>query len=226
MPWLGFFHKISVADVYVVLDTVQFRKSYFQNRNQIRTAYGKSWLTVPVKNKMALIKDVEISYEHKWVRRYLNLINENYAKSSFYRRYAHKLLSIVKNEHKYLHELNIEIIMFLLESLNIPTKVIRSSELQLPHCKDATGVNLNICRAVGATTYISGISGREYLNAEQFQRNNIEVVFQEFHHPIYKQLHEPFIPCVSVMDLLFNHGPNSLNIIKGIGVPVMDEVFS
>lgn len=227
MPWLGFFHKIAMADVYVVLDNVQFRKDYFQNRNQIRTRYGKSWITVPVRNKdkLMLIKDVEISYEHAWVKRYLNLVAENYAQSPFCDRYIHELTQIIKNEYKYLSELNIDIIMFLLKDLDLQTRVVRASEQGLPYGKGGTAVNLNICKALGASVYISGISGKDYLDEMSFRNNGIEVVYQNFHHPIYKQLYEPFLPCMSVIDLLFNHGPNSLDIINGVGVPVMEEVF-
>ena len=227
MPWLRFFHKINMADMYVILDNVQFRKDYFQNRNQIRTAYGKTWITVPLKrrNKIQLIKDVEIAYDHKWIKRYLNLINQNYAKSPLYAKYIHELASIIKNEYSRLCELNISLIMFLFKCLGIDKKVIRASELQLPYSKGGTEVNLNICKALSANVYISGILGKNYLDENIFRDNNIKLVYQQFQHPAYKQLYEPFIPCMSAIDLLFNHGDKSIDIINGIGVPVMKEIF-
>ncbi len=225
MPWLGFFHKVTMADVFVILDNVQFRKDYFQNRNQIRTAYGKTWITVPVKNKMAMIDKLKISYEHKWVSRYLNLIKENYSKSQFYSKYMDELIQKFNSNFDCLCDLNIEIIIFLLESLGIQTKILRASELNLPYCEDGTAINLNICKSVGADVYISGISGKEYLDESSFKTNNIKIEYQEFHHPIYKQQLEPFIPCMSTIDLLFNYGDNSLNVINGISVDVMEKVF-
>lgn len=227
MPWLGFFHKINMADVYVTLDNVQFRKDYFHNRNQIRAANGKTWITVPVKNKNAIqiIKDVEISYDHKWIKRYSNLIDQNYAKSPFYERYIHDLVSIIKNSYSYLCALNIDIIKFLLKNLGIQTKVVHACELQLPHCKGPTAVNWHICKALNAKTYISGISGKEYLDETPFKKDNINVEYQEFHHPIYEQLYKPFVPLMSVIDLLFNYGEKSLDVINGVGVPVMKRIF-
>ena len=107
LPWLGFFHKVNMADVFVVLDNVQFRKDYFLNRNQIRTACGKTWITIPVKNKMVMIKEVKISCEHKWVKKYLNFIKENYIKSSFYSKYIDDLKRIINDACNCLCALNI-----------------------------------------------------------------------------------------------------------------------
>jgi len=85
---------------------------------------------------------------------------------------------------------------------------------------------LDLCRNLGAKRYLSGISGKDYLNLDDFKKEGIRVEFQEFHHPIYRQLYEPFLPTMSVIDLLFNHGNKSLDIINGIGVPVLEEVFN
>ena len=85
---------------------------------------------------------------------------------------------------------------------------------------------LDICQRVGATTYVSGVSGRDYLDRERFQKAGIDLQFQDFHHPIYRQVSEPFLPCLSVIDLLFTHGPRSANILRGIDVDVMDTVFT
>ena len=226
MPWLGFFHKINMADMFVVLDNVQFRKNYFQNRNKIRTKDGWQWITVPVKREdlHKPIKDVGVSNEDpRWKRKLLQSIYFNYSKAKFFENYWGDLSSVFDKDHALLADLNIELIRYLLEKLGIDVEIVLASSL------DTTGEKgellLNICKAVGAKTYISGISGRDYLNFDEFKKNNIKIVVQEFHHPIYKQLHEPFIPCMSVIDLLFNYGDESLNTINGIGVPVMEELF-
>jgi len=226
MPWLGFFHKINMADMFVVLDNVQFRKNYFQNRNKIRTKDGWQWITVPVKKEdlRKPIKDVRVSNEDlRWKRKVLQSIYFEYSKAKFFENYWKDLSSIFDKNHALLADLNMELIRYLLEKLGIDVEIVLASSL------DTTGEKgellLNICKVVGAKTYISGISGRDYLNFDEFKKNNIKIVVQEFHHPIYKQLHEPFIPCMSVIDLLFNYGDESLNTITGIGVPVMEELF-
>lgn len=225
MPWLGFFHKISQAETFIILDSVQYSKNYFQNRNKIRTANGWCWLTVPVKNNFGtLIKDIQIdNTDRRWQKKYWDSIYFSYKKAPFFADYAPSLESLCKKERDCLSELNICLILELLKSLRLAPKIIKASELK---ARGKGGdLILNICRELKADVYISGISGKEYLDAKQFQTSNIELVFQEFHHPIYKQLYESFIPCMSIIDLLFNHGPNSLNIINGVGVPVMEEVF-
>jgi len=102
-------------------------------------------------------------------------------------------------------------------------RIVRSSDLGVTGSKGE--LILALCRKLGATTYLSGVSGRDYLDCPQFEQKGIRVVFQEFHHPIYRQLHEPFLPCMSAIDLLFNYGPQSLDVIKGVGVETTDQVF-
>jgi hypothetical protein len=111
----------------------------------------------------------------------------------------------------------------MLGFLGLKPKIIKASSLKAQG--KASDLLLGICRELTAHTYISGISGKEYLKSDDFQNSGIKVVFQEFHHPVYKQLYEPFIPCMSAIDLVFNHGDKSLDIIKGIGVKVLEEVF-
>jgi hypothetical protein len=226
MPWLGFFHKINMADVFVILDNVQFRKNYFQNRNKIRTKEGWQWITVPVKREdlHKSIKDVRISYENpRWKKKVLQNIYFNYSKAKFFESYWKDLSSIFNENHALLVDLNVKLIRYLVEKLGIHVKIVFASSLDV--AGEKSELLLNICKAVGAKVYISGISGRDYLNFDEFKKNDIEIIVQEFHHPIYKQLHEPFIPCMSVIDLLFNHGNESLSIIDGVGVPVMKELF-
>lgn len=227
MPWLGFFHKISVADVYIVLDNVQYRRRYFQNRNKIRTNKGWQWIIAPIEKSdrdSLLIKDVRIFREEvKCREKNTQSIYSCYSKAPYFETYWEDFEKIYSRDYQLLIDLNLDLLHFFFAKLDIKPNIISASSLGVEGEKG--DLMLNLCKAVGATTYISGISGREYLDAEQFQTNNIELVFQKFHHPIYRQLYEPFISCMSTIDLLFNHGLDSLNIIKGIGVPTMEEVF-
>ena len=223
LPWLGFFHKISRAELFVVLDSVQYRKNYFQNRNRIRTANGWTWLTVPVKRNInTLIKDVEIDNNQNWRKKCWNSIYFTYKKAPFFCEYSNVLENFYKQDWINLCELNIQLIKQFLRFLYSEPVILRSSEMDVQG--KGSKLILNICKEVDADTYISGIFGKEYLKLSDFKEAGIEVIFQEFHHPIYKQLYEPFIPGMSIIDLLFNHGPDSLDILMGRGVPVMDKI--
>jgi hypothetical protein len=225
MPWLGFFHKLNMADVYVVLDDVQYRKNYFQNRNKIRTANGQCWLSVPAKYKFGQhIKDVIIDNSNeRWKRKYWESINLSYKKARFFNQYSEAIKSILDREWIYVSELNQRLILKCIEFLGINSVIFKSSELNVEG--SGSTLILNICKKLKAEVYISGISGKDYLNILDFEEAAIDVIFQEFHHPIYNQLYKPFIPGMSVIDLLFNYGEKSLDVIKGFDVPVMEGVF-
>jgi len=227
MPWLGFFHKINMADVFVVLDNVQYRRRYFQNRNKIRTKNGWQWITVPLEKEnrgALLIKDAVIFNDNlNWKRKNIESIYYNYCKAPYFKYIWDEFNAIYSADYSNLLDLNLALIQFIFEKLGIKRKIQLVSTLKASGFKGE--LIFNICKSVGAETYISGISGKEYLDLKLFHDAGINVIFQEFHHPIYKQLHEPFIPSMSVIDLLFNHGDKSLDIINGIGVPVMDKVF-
>ena len=228
IPWLGFFHKINMADVYVVLDNVQYRRRYFQNRNKIRTKEGWQWLIVPLKKEnrdKLLIKDAEIFQEDiKWKERNLKAIQYNYCKARYFKYYWEEFKSIYNKNYSHLLDLNLRLIKFFFKKLGIKSKIQLASAFNIPGKKSE--IIFNICQALDANTYMSGISGRDYLDLQKFNDSDIEVVIQEFHHPVYTQLHQPFIPCMSIIDLLFNYGEASLDMINGRGVPVLEEVFA
>lgn len=217
LPWLGFIHKVMSVDEFVLLDNVQFRKKYFQNRNKIRTNRGEQWLTVPLKKKHSdqKINEIEISYDQDWQSKNLNLIKINYIKAKYFGEYFEDLKMIYKTEFGLLRDLNIELIKFILQKFEIRTKLYVSSELLDDLGQGGTNVNLNICKKLNADVYLSGAFGKDYLDISKFEKEDIQVEFQDFEHPIYKQLYDPFISNMSSIDVLFNYGKNSLNIIKG-----------
>lgn len=224
LPWLGFFHKVSKVDIFVILDNIQFRKNYFQNRNKIRTAKGWIWVMVPVSRELkTIIRDVKIAEDIRWKDKWWNSICLNYGGSKYFDKYSTDLRKLVISASDSLCALNISLIEILFKFLGIKTKIIWASQLNL---KDkGSDLILDICKKLNADEYISGISGKEYLRTEDFDKENIRVIYQEFHHPIYKQLYEPFLSCMSTIDLLFNYGEKSLDVIHGKGVSVMEEVF-
>jgi hypothetical protein len=228
LPWLGFFDKVRQADIFVLLDHVQFRKGYFQNRNRIRSDQGSIWLTVPVLTKGNLtqaINQVQINNQGspRWREKCWTSIRQHYHNARYWRRYSSFLEDLYQREWNRLVELNESLIRYLLSALGIEVHIVRSSEMVVRgHQGDLL---LDICRRLGTTTYLSGVSGREYLDLGLFAAAGIEVRFQEFYHPIYRQLHEPFMPCMSTIDLLMNYGPESLRVIEGIGVDKLDHVI-
>jgi hypothetical protein len=216
LPWLGFFDKARSADLFVVLDTVQFRKNYFQNRNRLRTREGWAWLTMPVRHPlMRPISEIEIDLESPLRRRYLNLIRSHYGNAAYFSRYLPLVADVVRSTEPHLARLNIELLDLAWQELDVRTPRTLASSLDLPHLSGGSEVNRAICRELGATTYVSGRWGRAYLDLDAFVADGIEVVFHEFDHPVYPQLHEPFLPEMSVLDLLMNHGPAARDVLHG-----------
>lgn len=227
IPWLGFFHKINMADIYVVLDNVQYRRRYFQNRNKIRTKDGWQWVTVPLEKETRdnlLIKDAKIfNGTLKWKDRNTDTIYHNYCQAKYFNRYWDEFKVLYITDFPHLIDLNMQLLDFFFQQLGIKKKILFASSLGVSGEKG--DLILNICTTLKAEVYISGISGRDYLDLARFKDKGIEVTVQDFHHPLYRQLHEPFIACMSVIDLLFNYGEESLDIINGVGVKVMEGVF-
>lgn len=226
LPWLGFFDKVRQADTVVLLDNVQFKKRYFENRNKIRTRLGWQWVTVPVITKgryTQLINQVEIDDISHWQKKCWMSICWNYEKAPFFQKYGSFLEETYDKQWVYLADLNEEIIRHVIHELGIEVSIIRASALGVTG--RGTNLLLEICQKLSADIYLSGISGKDYLEESKFTEQGVKVIYQEFYHPIYKQLYEPFMPCMSTIDLLFNYGDKSLDIIKGIGVERMDTVF-
>jgi len=228
LPWLGLLDKVRQADVFVLLDNVQFRKNYFQNRNRVRTQSGADWITVPVITKGRadqLIRDVEVDgrANPRWMQIAGSTLRQSYRQTRHWQDHEPFFEDIYKREWKQLSELNEILIRYLLEAFSIKVRILKASEIGATG--KGTDLLLNVCQDLKAETYLSGISGRDYLNLDAFATASIAVRFQEFHHPIYRQFYEPFLPCMSSVDLLFNHGSASIEILQGIGVPTLDEVF-
>lgn len=215
LPWLGYFHRIAASDLHIVLDHVQFEKNSFTNRNKIRTCGGWCWLTVPLKTSGRFgdlaIAQVEISTERRWAEKHWNSILLNYSKANYFREHADFFETIFSRPWERLNPLLREITTYLLDAFGISTKILFSSEINAFGRKSE--LVLELCRTVGATSYLSGSLGRNYLDEVAFEQAGIAVSYQEYHHPTYKQLYPGFEPYMGAIDLLFNCGPESLNVI-------------
>lgn len=216
MPWLGFFHKLCSCDIFVLLDSVQFTKRGFQNRTKIKSPQGAAWLTVPVKTKGLYFQktnDVRIDNTQDWAKKHWEAMESFYKKSSFFSLYAKCIKEVYSREWESLVCLNETLIRFIATTLKQPDKFLKASQLKVGG--KSTELLLNICKEVGGNIYLSGISGRNYLKEELFMEAGIQIIYQDFTHPVYKQQFGEFISGLAVIDLLFNHGDKTLDILFG-----------
>lgn len=216
LPWIGYFHKIYHSDIFVILDDVQFGKNQVINRNKIKTDKGWAYLTVPVLVKGhfgQLIKEVRLDNHINWRKKHWKSILYNYKKAEHFSNYSQYFENLYKSEWENLSKLNEDIIRNMVKFLEIQTKFIRSSELGIEG--ESTERLINIVKAVGGDTYLSGIQSKDYIDKNMFAKNGVKLIYQDFHHPKYNQLFGDFIPKMSVIDLLFNEGQKSIEIIKG-----------
>ena len=214
LPWIGFFEKMQRADLFVLLDDVQFSKGDFQNRNRVKGAGGVQWLTVPIVHKFPQqINEVEIAGDD-WRDKHWRTVLSCYGRAPYFKMIGPGLEELYRAPSNKLSDFNLDAIRLLARLLGVETKMVRSSELNVTGEK--SDLVLNICREVGADAYYSGAMGSSYLQRETFAQAGIEIVFQQFVHPTYKQLFmqsQGFVPNLSVLDLLFNSGQSSLELI-------------
>ena len=216
LPWIGFFNKMVQCDKFVLLDHVQFKKNYFENRNRIKTADGPVWLTVPVRLKGKFgqsMLEVEVNQEPRWKTRYLKTLEQNYRKAPFWEDVRKIVWPVFEDESSKLVEINIRLIECMMKYLQIKTSLIRSSTLELGSVKKQDLV-LAICKELSADRYISGPDGRNYLNLADFSIAGIQVCFHDFKHHVYTQQYGKFISHLSTIDLIANCGLESKFLIR------------
>ncbi len=215
LPWLGYFHKILRADVFVLLDTVQFKKNEWQNRNRIKTAQGWQWLTVPVSYKYPqLIGQVTITNKVKWQHKQRQAILSNYKKAGYYHYMDDLFDGIFSRTWELISELNVSVVKGLAGVLGIDTPIYVASEVgEFPENPDERLIA--IVKHFKGNTYLAGSGGRGYMELQKYEKHGIEVIFQDYRHPEYEQLFGDFEANMSVIDLILNHGDGSLDILRG-----------
>ena len=214
IPWIGYINKIANADIFVFLDTVQFKKNEWQNRNRIKTATGWQWMTVPVcYHYPQKISEVTINNKVRWGDKHWKTIVTNYSQTPYFQKYADFFRETLNREWTLLRDLNIHIIQFLAETWDLKTRLILASQLGIEE-DDPTGRLISICQTLGGDTYLSGRDGVTYMNLDQFYINRIKICHQECHPEFYPQRFGEFIPHLSSIDLLFNCGPDGKDIVE------------
>jgi hypothetical protein len=214
LPWIGYFDKMRRADVFCYLNDVQYKKNEWQNRNRIKTAQDWQWLTVPVRYRFPeKINEVRINNTIPWSKKHLQALKTNYNRAPYFKAYISIFEDIFSREWEFVSELNIHLIERLKETLQMQAKTTTvSSELTLR--EEPTDRLIDICKALGADTYLAGQGGADYMDVTRFAENGLKVIIQEFKHPVYPQLFKDFKSHLSIVDMLFNCGPESMNVIR------------
>jgi hypothetical protein len=215
-PFAGFFAKAMLSHVLVVLDTVQFpRGTTWLTRNRFKNDQGVFWMTVPVWKKglgLQRIHEVRVCREGSWARKHLASLNTAYAKAPFFEDHQGFLTRIFTTGYDRLLDLNLEILRYLMGAMDIPTKVVRLSELGIDG-KEPT-LSVEVCRQVGADRFLAQRGAAKFLSEKAFEEEGIQLGFFSHRPPVYPQLWGPFISNLSVLDLLFNCGPKAGAIIR------------
>jgi hypothetical protein len=214
IPWLGFFEQLYKSDVFVIYDDVQYDKGSWRNRNRIKTANGVQWLTVPVRlnfDEHSKVNKVRIDNNHDWRKKHFSSIKQSYSKSPFFKKYSPVFEDAFSRPWEYLIDLDMFFINRIKDILGLSRKIVISSSLNISG--NRIDRLINICKYYKADVFYEGASGRDYIDPTVFLNHGILVRFQDYKHPIYNQLYGDFLPYLSIVDLLFNHGDASLDIL-------------
>ncbi|MBI2855073.1 MAG: WbqC family protein [Chloroflexi bacterium] len=216
LPWIGLFSKISLADCLLIYDDAQYEKNCVINRNKIRTDKGSEYLTIPVGRcpTETRISDVNLPQNQEWKQHHWRRIHDNYVKTPFFNDYAGFFEDLYREDLHCLCDLNEKILSYLLWCFKINVEVIKTSRLNLGSCLQKTDLMIAYLKRADADVYLSGPSGKSYLEIEKFPENNIALRFFKFQHPVYRQRYIGFEPNMSAIDLLFNMGPQSGEVIR------------
>jgi hypothetical protein len=214
IPWKGVFDMISQVDKFVFFEDVDYTKRDWRTRNTIKTVNGDAILTVPVKKmpRGTKIFEIELLNDGKWQKKHMNTIKLAYSKAPYFKEYDWLLEEIYLNHSwEKLSEFNIYVTKLLCKVLGINTEFVNSVDLSTTGTKDDKLIE--ICKKVGGTSYLSGPAAKDYIEIDKFKAANIELNYIDYKYPEYQQLHGDFNHYVSVLDLIFNCGPNSINLI-------------
>lgn len=210
IPWKGYFDIIKSVDIFVIYDDVQFTKNDWRNRNQIITKEGLSWITIPVKHNFLNQKISETyTVNDIWKKKHINTLTVNYGRAPFFKTYKEELFYLYSICDNNLSNINFLFIKYICKCLDINTEIIYSKDLDL--VGNRSEKIIDACIKLGATSYFTGPSANNYLDSSLFENNNVSVEWMDYSRYLpYKQLSNDFTHFVSILDLLFMEGPNSI----------------
>jgi hypothetical protein len=220
LPWLGYLDKVAKADVFVVMDDLQYEKENFQNRNRVKLNTGAAWLTVPLEKgaQSDRILDKRIvnnaNPKEHWARKAWTTIKTHYGRAPHFAAYAEELEDAFTRPWTRLVDLDAHMLGLARRWLGITRPIVNASSLELQGQK--TDRIIDLCKKVGAKVYLSGKGGStDYLDLDAFARAGISVMWQQFQHPEYPQRYPQvgFVSHLAFLDLVLNCGPDSRDIL-------------
>lgn len=219
IPWKGYFDIISSVDEFIFYDEMQYTKNDWRNRNKIKTSNGLQWLSIPILTKGHISNNVKIVdakiVDKKWDNSHWNTIKQFYKKAPYFKDYANIFEKLYKEceQEEYLCKVNYKFIYAINEILGIKTKISFSQDYGLIEGKTERLVDL--VQKAGGTCYLSGPSAKDYIDEKLFKEANIELEWMDYsNYPVYPQLYPPFEHGVSILDLIFNCGPDVRKYMK------------
>lgn len=221
LPWLGFFDQMRRSDIFVYYDDVQYDKHGWRNRNRIKSAAGEPvWLTVPVRRSgldWPKINEVELDRTNQWARKHVGTIRQYYARAPHFSTYLPELEEMLNRPWERLVDLDVALVELICKWIGLKRQIEFSSKLGVGG--ERSERLLGLCQHFSANRYLSGDSAQNYLQNDLFKSHGIEIEWQQYKHPTYSQLHGPFVPYLSIIDLIFNCGPESATILAQSPAP-------
>lgn len=219
IPWKGYFDFINMVDEFILYDDMQYTRRDWRNRNYVKTPRGREWLTIPVEVKgkyFQKIRDTRIS-DPAWARTHWATLVHNYGKALHFRTYRALFEDLYLScDEPMLSRVNFRFIDAVCSLLGIRTKIRWSMEYPLVEGK--TERLIELCKSAGATHYLSGPLARDYIDETLFAKEGIRLSYMDYSgYPPYRQLYGPFEHGVTILDLLFNEGPDAPRYMKSFG---------
>ena len=205
LPWLGFFDRWQKSDLFIILDDVQFIRRGWQHRDKIKTVHGIKWLTASVNKKgnyLSELRYIQLNNRLNWKKQHIDLIQHTYGQSKNFHNIFSSLEQIYHKKHTLLIDFNMDLLKFCAHELSIKTPTLMSSEQNIKSV--GTRRLIDLIKTVKGDIYLTGLGSKNYLEEDIFQKEKIQIRWQQFDHPIYNQMYGSFEKNLSIIDYLFN----------------------
>jgi hypothetical protein len=216
IPWKGYFDLIHMVDEFILFDDMQYTRRDWRNRNKIKTTSGVTWLTIPVEVKGKFFQKINetVISDPSWNELHWQSIRHSYARAKYFHTYSELLAdTYLSTNETLLSNINYRFIKTVCSLLNITTKISWSMDYEITDGK--TERLVSICQQAGATEYLSGPAARGYIDEQIFEAADIKLTFMDYSgYEEYNQLYPPFDHSVSIIDLIFNEGPDAPRYMK------------
>jgi WbqC-like protein len=214
IPWKGYFDIIHSVDEFILFDTAQYTRNDWRNRNRIKTQAGLAWLTIPIKNRFPqMIQEAELK-DPSWNARHWKTLAQNYSRAQFFQMYRTRFEELYADcNETLLSRVNHRFLTAICDMLGIKTHFSWSSEY--PEIEGKTERLVGWCKLLNATEYLTGPAAKTYIDEGLFVKAGIELRYMDYSgYPEYRQLYPPFEHAVSIVDLIFNEGPDAPRYMK------------